>query len=326
VVSATVAGTKGRGGDRQLLRSRLPVEFTRGQHFRFGYDDDAFCRRPSPSATYWVAFGRPARPSNAFRRELRQSLSDIFGRHGNMTLTNAGGPVSRAVIWEAKEMGLPIEVLTVEIEGHGFPSHNKAVPHRHHKITWEAFAAFAREFAETADCPDAWLALDAYHGVVSDRPHIHGGYGIRFFPDDFDASPAWTVANDELSTGLHRWCIATERVAIPSVFYWSPELIVAQITSSSWRERVARASQTGLQTGPINMRWNTYQLVRSVYPNLTMSPTPELARSDAALDKRMSELSRELRRAHPSDNAVHHEPLARFLAHHDVRRDFYDGR
>jgi hypothetical protein len=318
-------------GEGRKPLPKLTYEFSQRNHFRFGFDGVEFNRRPSPSACYWVEYGQPSRPAKTFQVELRQALAEICARYGKVGITNSGNSVSRAIIWEAKEMGLPVETVTLEIEGHRVPDHDKRLPHRQHKVSWDRFTEFARSFAETAGCPDAWLALEAFHGQVSSLPHVYCNTRLSVAHSNYDyikgeivGPPVWTLSDHEQSTGINRWLLASNLVGVPQVLCWSPELLVAQLTTRTFRDRIRRASVDPPTLAPTEMRWNTFALFKTTYPNLVMAATIEKARNDKGLTQKMDQLQGVLLRAHLGCNRIHHYPLDRFMKHMGIKPDFFD--
>jgi hypothetical protein len=318
-----VLGSNNRLPDEDRGPKPLPAptfEFTKGNHFRFGFDGAEFNRRLHGSSTYWVDYGKASRAPEGFHLELRRAITEIFQKHGKMTITNSGNHTSRAVIFEAKRLGVPFEQITVQIEGYGVPYHDKTVPHRVVKVSWNDFAEFSRTFSKTAGCSDPWLALEAYHGHVSELPHIYCNTKITFVHMNYDhvrdevvGPPVWCVADHEQSTGINRWLLATNKVGIPQIMFWSPELLVAQVTAEPWRDRMRRASLDPPQLSPLEVRWNTYVLFKTAYPKLGMAATGESARNDKTLLQPMEMLMRSLRRANMGYSTMHYFPLHRFM-------------
>jgi hypothetical protein len=229
-------------------------------------------------------------------------------------------------------MGLRLEQLTVEIEGHGLPPIDPVGPHHRHKVTWDDFAEFATDFASVSGSADPWIALEGYHGLVSRHTHLYCHARINFENHNYDeenksfAGPSvWCVAEYELATAVNRWLLAKERKGVPQILYWSPELMAAQIDAPLWRDRVRRASSASLKLSPIEMRWNTFAVLKAEYPDWRMFRAAEAARHDPSLGAKMAALGKRLRKLFPGVSNIHFVPLHRFLDQLGVRYDFDFG-
>jgi hypothetical protein len=304
-------------------------EFTKASHFRFGYDDGEWNRRPNDSALYWVDFGTSRRPPESFKEELRRALSEVFERHGKVTISNSGNFLSRALVHEAKSLGADFEQVTVEVEGFGVPEHDRSAPHRVAKVSLADFADFAERFSKLADTSDPWLAFEAYHGEVSTRPHLYTVARTHLVHANFDGHatrvvgpPIWTVSDHEQATGINRWLLATQKVGIPQILFWSPELLVSQLASPTWRERMRRASLDPPELAPGDVRWNAFALMKATYPDVTMAATGDAARGSKRLTEPFSRIQPRL--AKYGHNATHFFALHRFLERLGAKPDLFD--
>jgi hypothetical protein len=307
-----------------LERAPLPAigcQFTKDNHFRFGFDDGEFNSRTCASSTYWAEYGRPSRDHRGFIPELCRALAEVHEIHGALGVTNSGNFTNRAVLAAAKQMGLRVEQVTVEIEGHSVPAQDPEMHHCRYVVTWDGLVEFAETFARVAGCADPWIALEAYHGHVSSTPHIYSSARLHLVNHSYDRArkdiigPAvWTIAEYEQATSIDRWLLAERRSGIPRIMFWSPELIAAQLDSATWRDRIRRASAWPPELEPGNIRLSAYALCRQAFPNVRMARSAEEARNDAALNQKMAQLRLHLSRTNPGCNTTHHLPLHRVLA------------
>src|SRR5262249_43299859 len=162
-------------------RDVLPAcnqDFTKANHFRFGFDDTAFGNRLCSSATYWVEYGKVSRLHQGFWPEWRRALSDIYEANGRLSVSNTGTVIAQFVVAAAREIGLPLEQITIALEGHVTPPHDESLPNRRYSVTWDEFEDFAVSYADHYGCPDAWVALDAFHGSMSDAANIYSAAPI----------------------------------------------------------------------------------------------------------------------------------------------------
>jgi hypothetical protein len=316
-------------------------QFTRDNHFRFGFNGVQFNRRTSRSATYWVEFGRPSRMHEGFSAEMRRALSEIHRVYGPLSITNSGNSISRGVVLLAKELGLDLELVSVEFDGQPIPAHDDAMPHRLHKKTWDEFVEFAHGFGRTAGCSSSWIALEAYHGSLSERPHIYTPATTVVVDHNVEARkfvrvgpPNWAFGSPEINTAINRWLLASGKAGIPQIMWWSPELMAAQLDSDiarwgfreSWVPPAAPAEAA--EAGPEDdARKNrlTFDFFQHLYPDVPMTPITSLARNDQALNRKMRALRRTLVRANPRCDTTHFIPLHRLLGHLGVEFDFPFG-
>jgi hypothetical protein len=303
--------------------------FTKNNHYRFGYNDGEFNRRPSPSALYWVEYGRPSRKHDSLKAELRRAITEMHEAHGKLSITNSHNATSRAIVVEARALGIPVEQITVEIEGHKIPPIDAQGPHGRHTVSWDAFAEFALSFAKTASCWDPWFALEAIHGHVSDRAHVYSNIRFNFNHHNWEAKenavagpPTWGVGDWETGTSINRWLLQTGKVGVPQVLYWSPELIAAQLDHIVWRERFRQASQVPPELNPLDIVLGTFATLKSEYPDTRMFWGMNFARNDPAFDEKMKNLGGQLWRSIPRQNSCHYSPLRRFLRHFGVEYAF----
>src|SRR5215470_12115448 len=87
-----ILGTNNAAPD-DLGRAPLPActqEFTRENHFRFGFDGGEFNSRQSATAKYAVEFGRPSRSHQGFVAEFTRAMSEIDDIHGPLSVSNTG--------------------------------------------------------------------------------------------------------------------------------------------------------------------------------------------------------------------------------------------
>jgi hypothetical protein len=304
-------------------------ELTKDNHFRFGYDGGEYNNRNSSSANYWVEYGRPSRTHQGFVAELRRAIAQAYETHGALSVSNSGNAISRVVIALAKEMGILLEQITVDIEGYAVPAHDKSVPHSRYVVTWEALAEFAEKFSLISGCADPWIALEAFHGQVSSKAHVYSNARLHLANHNFDGikndvigPPTWAVVEYEQATAVDRWLLGERRVGIPRIMFWSPELIAAQLDSSIWRDRIRRASLVPPEIPPSEIRFTSFELCKSAFPSLGMARSAEGARKDQSLSNTMSQLRTHLRRLNPGCNTTHYLPLHRVLALLQIDYDF----
>src|SRR5215510_7101636 len=150
-----------------FTRQPLPActrQFTRDNHFRFGFGEHEFNCRTCVSAKYWVEYGAPTRPHEPFGLELERAVRDIADRRGRFSVTGTTSYIARGVVAAAEKIGADFEQIVVEIAGSGTPPHDPRLPVRRRVVSWDEFARFVDAFAGRTGCPDPWIALEAYHG------------------------------------------------------------------------------------------------------------------------------------------------------------------
>jgi hypothetical protein len=329
-------------------REPLPpctCEFTKGNHFRFGFDGREFNRRKFPAAKYWAEYGRPSRPHDGFLAEFTRAMSEIEDLYGPVSVSNSGNGLGRTVIAAAKDLGMSIEQITVGITGYPTPPHDEAIPNRHYQITWDEFAEFAVEFCHVAGCSEPWIALEAYHGHVSDRPHIYPVTALSLLSfgrktsfihnnslsdEDIVGPPNWSYIDLEPITAINRWLLACGRKGIAQILRWSPELIAAQFDAEAFRSWLRQASNPpppSVDAAEWRAKLGSMRsVVQEAYPNLDMRSRSLATSEDPELNGKIQELQRRLRRANPGCLGWQCYPLHRFIERLGIRFDFDFGQ
>jgi hypothetical protein len=321
----------------ELKLGALPspsCQFTKDNHFRFGFNGVEFNRRLSRAATYWVEFGRPSRLHQGFPAEMRRALLEIHEIYGRLSITNSGNSISRGVMLLAKELGLELKLVSVEFDGHPAPVYDGAWPHRLHKVAWDDFAKFAHAFGQTAGCSSPWVALEAYHGSLSDLPHIYTSTTTLVVDHNVETRqytrfgpPNWALGSPEMNTAINRWLLACGKAGVPQIMRWSPELMAAQIDSDLARGHLQAAStppDASVQEDDLRKsEAPPFDLFQQLFPDVPMAPVTSRARNDEALNGKMRRLRRMMVRANPRCDTTHFIPLHRLLRHLGVEFDFY---
>jgi len=294
-------------------------EFTRGNHFRFGFDGLEFGNRFSSSATYWVEYGRASRSHGGFLPELRRALAEIYDSYGPLSISNTGASLGRLLIATAKEMGLSVEQITVRIDGHRFPPHDESLPHRVRSIAWSEFEEFARSFASAFGCNDPWLAFEAVHGTVSDATNICSTAPVVLHNHNYNRNqgkevgpPNWSFVDHEKFTAVNRWLLASGRRGVPHILRWSPELLAAQLDSLARRSRhdeAPDASPSRLTPARHDGRGHRRQ-----------------SWTDAELGRKMDTLGLLLHAENPDCDTAHYYPIHRLLGRLDLEYGCHLGQ
>jgi hypothetical protein len=318
-----ILGTNNRVPDH-FFRDPPPkptFEFTKGNHFRFGYDDGELNVRTSGAALYWVEYGKVSRKHEGIEAELARALREIYEKHGKLSITNSGNAACRALIIEAHEAGMDVEQVTIEIEGFPVPTPDPRVPNKQIKVEWDQYQEFAEEYSSKTSNADPWVALEAYHLQFTDRPHLLTHARLNISHNGWDSEKGmvvgisgWGAVDFENATSPNRWLLSSGRVGFPQPLYWSPELMAAQFDSPIWRNRTRRMSTVPPELPPSDAKWNSYWLFKKTYPNEPMAMSAEAARLGDKLKRQMNLLRRRLRRANPGAGNAHCAPFHRVLS------------
>lgn len=305
-----------------LDRAPLPPPIwplTAGNHFRFGYDAEAFASRRSGGARYWTSYGAPSRPHEGFVRELARALTAIAAAAGPIAIGGTGGIVALATAALARRLGIDAVIVRVEIVEHPEPTAPSPLPVLPIPVAFDTFADFACDFARRIGCADAWLALAAYGAEHCDRPVVADHGELRLVNNGIDerlgvcvAPPLVTLVDNETFTGLDRWLIARRRRGVAQLLRWSPELLAAQLDSSPYRAWLAATHAAG-NAG--RAAWTNRAARRALwqqsFPDLSFAADAGAACRDPRLVARMRDLSRRMRRLTPGCGTQHHTPLHR---------------
>ncbi len=307
-----------------LDRAPLPplsAEHTSSNHFRFGYDAQDFSARQSGAARYWTEYGRPSRGHRDFAAELETALGEIATRHGRIGIAASGGPISRAVAFLAERMKLDAVITRIELDGVSAPALGGGLPIVTHTHRFDSFAEFAQSFAARTGCGDAWVALAAFHAAQAAAPLIADHGELRLLDNGIDerletavAPPNLCLVDNEAFTALDRWLIAEGRAGVPQFLRWSPELMAAQLDSLPMRAWAAAASADDATVRSWTNRAARRALWRRSFPALDLKVDTRAAWADATLRRRMTELSRRMRRLSPGCGMQHVIPLHRLAA------------
>lgn len=315
-----------------LDRAPLPPPIwplTAGNHFRFGFDAEAFASRRSGGARYWTSYGAPSRRHEGFVRELARALTAIAAVAGPIAIGGTGGIVALAAAALARRLGIDAVIARVEIIEHPVPSPATGLPVLPIPVAFEDFAVFARGFARHVGCGDAWLALAAYATEHCERPVVADHGELRLVNNGIDerlgacvAPPLVTLVDNETFTGLDRWLIARRRRGVAQLLRWSPELVAAQLDSPAYRDWLASTHAAG---GAGRAAWTNRAARRALwqqsFPDLAFAADAGAACGDPRLVARMRDLSRRLRRLAPGCGTQHHMPLHRLAERLQVELD-----
>jgi hypothetical protein len=303
--------------------------FTRDNHFRFGFDGEAFNNRPSLGARYWTEHGRVMRPHRGFVAELELALQEIAARLGRFSIAGTGGAITTGAALVARRLGLGFVVTRVTIDGWRPPPPPRGAIVEEHRESWDGFANFALAFAGRSGCGDAWTALGAFFGALSEYPQIGDGGELRIVNNGFDeirrtpAGPAnWTLVDNEKFTAINRWLIAEGREGVPQLMRWSPELMAAQLDSDPWRRWLKAATANGSVDGDWANLIPRLQLWRESFPGERFVSDARRASRDIDFDQRMRALGKRMLRANPGCASQHHMPLHRLARDLRVAFDF----
>ncbi|MFN0245625.1 MAG: hypothetical protein ACKV2T_01870 [Kofleriaceae bacterium] len=296
-------------------------ELTRDNHHSFGFDGVAFGRRRTFSATYWVEFGRPARPPGDLRTELRAALMGIRAQHAALSIGCTGGIVAEVIAAEAMAMGVPLDGIALDLEGHGAPHGSISVAKTRHRVSWEEFTAFAMHVAHEEGCGDAFHALDAMHATFGDATHLFSRGTLALVRHSHDAAFAsdrapvtWAVASYEQATWVHRWLLGNGRRGIPHVLLWTPELVAAVVDAPTWRRYIDPAA-------PPPPPRLAHVVLRETYPEIAVHPFESRYEDGVVLRRKLQALSGRMRSVLRGRRATHYTPFDRFARHLGVQYD-----
>lgn len=218
-------------------------QFTRGQHFRFGYlEQNASAsnfqplrKRQADSDQWFVQYGRAVRIPMNFRLECLQAAREIAAQAGPLPITVlfSGGMDSEVVLRSFVEAGVPVEAAILRFKD-DFNLHdyswailaceNLGVKFKIFDLDLLAFWAGAGlEYAERTQCvspqllPTMWLA-DQIEGF----PVLGSGENYLVKKE-----MQWLLLEKERIAAWYRHFLVQNRPASPGFFQWSPELMLA---------------------------------------------------------------------------------------------------
>lgn len=330
------------GSNNQVPRDLEPPSpiapspaFSRDNHFQWGFGDGCFNFRSCGAERYWTEYGRPARHPEGFRRELITALQEVANCHGTVSITADGGYITEVAIAAARLAAIPFEQIVLDVEGFKVPAHDPTVATRVHRVSKRDLTNFALEFGRKAGCNDAWLALEALHGELSDMPHIYDGTEIRLVNNAYDerrgrlTGPAnWSMVDSEQYTAINRHLMSRGKAGIPSILRWSPELMAAQLNSPQWRVWLQASSRPMSSPSPSTWlnRTARLDLCRAAFPGVPMTASMAARRDDPALGEFLRGLTMRLSRNDVTTASQHCWPLDRFAGHLCIDYDFFFGR
>jgi hypothetical protein len=316
-------------------RGKPLATFTRHGHFEWGFGQGTFNDRESGAQTYWTSYGRPGRPHEGFRAELTRAVVEIGKAFGPVSITADGGYISEAAIAACKIAGLRFEQVVLEVEDFRLPPYDASEPTLHYRVSGAEFQAFAERFGRDAGCPDAWLALEALHGVLSPFPHIYDGYEVRLVNNSYDTRrnrlvgrANWSLVDNEQYTAIDRWLLREGKTGVPSILRWSPELLAAQIDSPQWRQWLRISSRPMARPSPATWlnRAVRLQLALESFPGVPMVASMGARRGDAGFSDFMRAISVRMSRWDASQGSQHHYPLDRLAQRAGIAFDFDCGK
>jgi len=308
--------------DRRDEASGIAREFTLGNHFKFGFDGIAFNDRRLAASRYWVEYGAPSREHEGFQREFRRAIAQIHANYGTFSVTSTKSYIASTVAREARDMELDFKLIAIDIEGFNPVRIEDAARTERHSVSWERFCEFALNFSRAGGCSDPWIALEAFHGELSQVPHIYDGAELRLINNNFDTATKvavgpldWALVDNEKFTAINRYLLAENKPGIPQILRWSPELIAAQLDSPAYRDWLKRAQHASAASADIRVNKTArMQLMTDSYPGLQVTATFSNDRRDPRLKEQMKLLRRRMRNSAPGRRMQHRYPLSRLAA------------
>lgn len=302
--------------------SDIDQEFSLGNHFKFGFDGIPFNNRKMVASRYWVEYGAPSRAHEGFQNEFKRAIAEIYTDCGTFSTTATRSYIASSVAREASNMGLDFKLIAVDIEGFDPVQIDYPTRTERHLVSWDRFSEFALHFSRVGGCSDPWVALEAFHGALSQVAHIYDGAEIRLANNNFDTAKKvvvgpldWSLIDNEKFTSINRYLLAEKKRGIPQIMRWSPELIAAQLDSSAFRNWMKRAQHASAASPDIRVNQTArLQLVTDTYPGLQISATVSDDRRDPRLNEQMKVLRRRMRNIAPRRSMQHRYPLARLTA------------
>jgi len=295
--------------------------WTRGDHFRHGFDGAVFGLRRDPAQRYWTDYGACARAPADVPREFERALGEIADRLGRFAILARGGPLAIAAAAVAERLAIPARILLLDLDGGGPALPAGRLPVRRVAARFDDFETFAAGFASRAGSACAWTALAAFAAAAEDWPVLADHGEIQIVDHGVDTAratragpPNLALADDEAATGLDRWMALEGRKGVAQPLRWSPELIAAQLACPAMEGWIARA----LAGGDDSVRSPTArpargQTWRAALADLGVAP-PDPGWPDPPLRARMGALTRRLRRGVPGCTTTHFFPLHRLAA------------
>jgi hypothetical protein len=234
------------------------VELTRGNHFKFGYDEEWFVDRKRPEDVWTVAYGRCTRPVLDWRAECI-ATARLIRESTNLDLwvLYSGGIDSEVVLQAFKFAGIPINAAITcfenDLNRHDVRLAVKfcethAIPYKLLRLDIEKFVASgdAMAYAERTRCthpcfPRTMWAMDQVDGY----PILGSGecYLVKTNAEGVPSSwleedcarittpplpPAtWALSEKEQVAAWHRHLQVNNRSGCPGFFQYTPEVMVA---------------------------------------------------------------------------------------------------
>src|SRR4029077_4438873 len=215
---------------------------------------------------------------------MARAIAEIYETFGPLTVSNSGTDLSRAAIAVAKDLDIRFEQIMIAIKGFPAPPHDEGVTNHYHEITWDEFSGFAAEFCSVAGCAQPWVALQAYHGVRSERAHVYPLVTLFLRNYNWDngqhivGPPSWSYIEQESSTAINRWLLATGRKGVVQILNWSAELMAARLDARVVRERVREASSAAPSAQFVDVKARL-----DAIPSLLLDAYPDLRMTESSL-------------------------------------------
>lgn len=180
------------------------IEFTKNNHYRFGYNGKFNNYRDSSSCIYYTDFRFDNFKPDYFHTELIKALS-ILPQPFAISMTNSLGEY----LAETALMFLDVEIIKPNFNDPKFLSFVEKFTSitrcYQMDVVWSAFALELTDLPVVFDC-DNLVLVNTYKNLNLKR---------------------WMLIEEEQRTSINRYLNAIDRVSYPNIFHYTPELLLS---------------------------------------------------------------------------------------------------
>lgn len=269
-------------------------EYTRDNHFRFGYYN-AFasaaewfaCPLGREDKQWMVEFGACTRKPGSFREECYRAAMEITDSTDETpNIMFSGGCESEIVVRAFRDQCLPFKVSILQFTGNlnlhdiafavTFCEQNE-IPYDIYRLNVKDFLDFeVYQYANRTQsvspqfCTTMWLAdqIDGLPILGSGEPYVRKSLPFDYVPGESPYEPSpWFFEEKEKVQAWYRHFMNQERPAIPGFFQYTPELMYAFLNHPVVHELV-----TDQKIGKLSTVTSKSRIYYHEFPDMTPRP------------------------------------------------------
>ena len=224
-------------------------EYTHKNHFRIGYDGEWFNMPEDYHKEMQISYGQCEYHPESFDQECRKAAKLISGNPLGLlpNLAFSGGVDSEIMIRIFMETQLPFKITILKFENDlNLHDISFAISYcEEHGLDYELMYLDVEKFfesrklleiADSTKCISPQISTHIWLLEQMNELPVFGcgeGYIVNSVPDEFSAMapPGWKLYESEKQLAMYRYCLQTNKPAVPGFFRYTPALLYTFISN-----------------------------------------------------------------------------------------------